>query len=178
MWIVAPQNYLGLFRNIGPWGPIKAMESMESSPQEKASGICIFKSPLFCQVQYSCTYHTMGWLRLFSDVLEPSMIFSFIYPGSSTWWWWFLSSPEDMLIDFRERGREGGGEREKCQCEREHWSVVSHQTKVWTHNPGMYPDQESNLQPISLWADAPTNWATVARAHLIILITNEKLQET
>ena len=112
MWIVAPQNYLGLFRNIGPWGPIKAMESMESSPQEKASGICIFKSPLFCQVQYSCTYHTMGWLRLFSDVLEPSMIFFLsildhllddddFYPHPRTC----------LLISEREEGREGERER-------------------------------------------------------------------
>ena len=33
--------------------------------------------------------------------------------------YYFLSSPEDMLIDFRKRGREGEREGEKRLCERE-----------------------------------------------------------
>ena len=39
-----------------------------------------------------------------------------LHPKGPKWHSWtatfFLSSPEDMLIDFRERGREGGGRRE------------------------------------------------------------------
>ena len=35
-----------------------------------------------------------------------------------------------------------------------------------THNPGTCPDQESNPQPSAARDDAPSNWATLARALL------------
>ena len=34
----------------------------------------------------------------------------------------------------------------------------------WNLNLGICYDWESNLQPFGLWNDAPTNWATLARA--------------
>ena len=47
-------------------------------------------------------------------------------------------------------------EREKQQ------SVASHPRPDWnrTHNLGMRPDQELNLQLFGVRDDAPTNWAT------------------
>ena len=39
----------------------------------------------------------------------------------------------------------------------------------WTHNRGMFSDWELNLWPFSLEDDAPTNWATVARAVVSVL---------
>ena len=53
------------------------------------------------------------------------------------------------LFIFRDRGREGEREGEKHQ-----YVVASHvpPTGDLAHNPGMRPDQESNLQPFSLQA--------------------------
>ena len=39
-----------------------------------------------------------------------------------------------------------------------------------TYNPGMCPDQELNLQSFILWDDAPSNWATLARAETWFLM--------
>ena len=58
----------------------------------------------------------------------------------------FKSSPEDMFIDFRERGRE----REKHWCEKETLIGCLPYT----------PQPKSNPQPFSLRVDSPTNWAT------------------
>ena len=33
-------------------------------------------------------------------------------------------------------------------------------TLLRIHNLGMFPDQESNLQPFGVWDDTPVNWAT------------------
>ena len=59
----------------------------------------------------------------------------------------FLSSPEDMLIDFGEKGREV----------EKHQSVAFHMlpTRDWTNNPGMCSDRE----PVTFqfMNDAPTN---------------------
>ena len=49
-------------------------------------------------------FHTENLMHIFSLLL-------FIYL--------FLSSPKDIYIDFRKRGREGGRERERDHCERE-----------------------------------------------------------
>ena len=71
-----------------------------------------------------------------------------------------------MYIDFKERGererKENGREREKgrgevdrgVEREREkHQLVVSciEPTRDWTHNLGMCPDWESNLQSLGVW---------------------------
>ena len=59
----------------------------------------------------------------------------------------FLSSPEDILINFRERGRWGERERE-IERERERdidqLPLECAQTRDQTHNPGACPDQELN----------------------------------
>ena len=39
-------------------------------------------------------------------------------------------------------------------------------TGGWICNPGMCPNQESNMGPFSLWDDAATNWSTPAMAAL------------
>ena len=59
----------------------------------------------------------------------------------------------DMLIDFRERGREGEREGEK------HCLVASHICPNWRPNP----------QPFSVQDNAPTNWATLARGERVFL---------
>ena len=52
----------------------------------------------------------------------------------------FLSLPEDMLIVFRERGREGEREEEKHRLV----AFRMHSDRGdQTHNLGMCPDQES-----------------------------------
>ena len=72
----------------------------------------------------------------------------------------FLSSPEDIFSLLLEREEEGGGEREKYQPA----TPICAQTRDRTHNLGMCPDWDSNLQPFGLQDDAPTNKATPARA--------------
>ena len=67
-----------------------------------------------------------------------------------------------MFIDFRERGREGEWEGEK------HPSVVSCTHPSWdqTHNSGIKVNRQSNLWPFGLRDDAPSHWATPARAEV------------
>ena len=75
----------------------------------------------------------------------------------------FKSSPEDMFIDFRARGRGREGRRE-----RERETLISGRnidqlppiyalTRDQTCNLGMCPDQGSNLQPSGVQDIAPTN---------------------
>ena len=71
---------------------------------------------------------------------------------------------QGYLFIFREKGREGEREGEKHQCEK-HWSVASSLSpdQDRTCNPGMYPEQESNRQPFSLWNDVQPiepHWST------------------
>ena len=63
----------------------------------------------------------------------------------------YLPSPEDMLTDFRVRGREREKEGEKY--ERKRLPFVGAPTGDLTLNPGMCTDQESNPQPLGLWDD-------------------------
>ena len=80
-----------------------------------------------------------------------------------------LSPPplEDMLIDSREWGREGKRER-NINGREKHQVVASCTWWDWnwdqTHNLGMCPDRESNLQRFGFGDDAQINWATPARA--------------
>ena len=68
-------------------------------------------------------------------------------------------SPEDMLIDFRERGRDGKRERNID------WLLLAHAlTGDKTCNPGTCPDLNSNLQPFGLQNDASTTCTTLTRA--------------
>ena len=54
-----------------------------------------------------------------------------------------------MLLIFRERGREREREGEKCMV-----AFHTPSTGDLAHNPGMYPDWESNWQPFGSQADA------------------------
>ena len=56
---------------------------------------------------------------------------------------------QNMFINFREREK--------------HWLIASH----------MHSDQELNPQLSGVWDDAPTNWATPARACYTVLSTNK-----
>ena len=95
------------------------------------------------------------------------MTSSALNPGSWHQEWWspdwhtcteltvvllFKSSPEDVLIDLRERNTDV---RDK------HWSAASRHAPTWdrTHNLGMCPDQGLIPQPLGAWDDALTNWA-------------------
>ena len=53
-----------------------------------------------------------------------------------------------MITDLRERERE----RVVASCTCPDWGQ--------NHNLGMCPDEESNLQPLGVQVDAPTNCAT------------------
>ena len=56
----------------------------------------------------------------------------------------YLFFKDFYLFTFRERGREGDREAEKHQC------VVAScvpPTRDLAHNPGMFPDWESNRRP-------------------------------
>ena len=46
-----------------------------------------------------------------------------------------------------------------------------------TWNLGMRPDQESNAQPFGVWYDSPTNWATLARTTVEIILKMKLNQE-
>ena len=67
---------------------------------------------------------------------------------------------------LREREREREREKETSMWKRNinRLPPVWAPTGDWTWNPGMCPDQESNLWPFGSWGNAPSNWATVARA--------------
>ena len=79
-----------------------------------------------------------------------------------------------MLIDFRERGREGRKEGENTDV----LPLVHALTGDQTHNLGMCPDQESNPWPFDLWDEAPTNWATLAMTNIIFLFKKRKRKNT
>ena len=66
-----------------------------------------------------------------------------------------------MSIDFREE-RKGEREREPSMWERniDRPPPIHAPTRDQTHNLGMYPDQESNLQPFGVQDDTSINWAT------------------
>ena len=66
----------------------------------------------------------------------------------------FLVLTRGCAIDLRER-REGEMGRKNVNAREKHQSVP-----LQTHNPGMFPDQESSLRPFGLWDNASTNWAT------------------
>ena len=68
-----------------------------------------------------------------------------------------------MLIDFLERGE---GRERNIDVKEKHQSVASCMHPDWdqTRNLDMCPDRESKPQPFGLGNDAPTNWATPARA--------------
>ena len=57
-------------------------------------------------------------------------------------WFFFQSSLEDMLIDSRERRREGERDRNFDQL-----PLVRTPTGDQTHNPGVCSNQESNQRP-------------------------------
>ena len=73
-----------------------------------------------------------------------------------------------MLIDFREKGREG--ERQRNIDVREKTStgclLVHTLTGDQFSNAGRCPNQESNPRPFSLQDEAPTKRATLARARV------------
>ena len=54
-----------------------------------------------------------------------------------------------MFIDFKERGREGEGEKKKCQCERNIDDL--------NLQPRYVPCPEIKPQPIGVWDDIPTS---------------------
>ena len=64
-----------------------------------------------------------------------------------------------MLIDFRDREKEGERMGEKSQYVREISRVVSYTLPSMdlAHNPGMCTDWELNPRPFSLWDNALTN---------------------
>ena len=64
-----------------------------------------------------------------------------------------------MLIDFRERGREGEKEGEKHRCEREALTDCLSFCPDWdrTHSLGMRLNQIANLWPFGLWDYIPIN---------------------
>ena len=60
-----------------------------------------------------------------------------------------------ILFIFRERGREGEREGAKERERNINWLPLAHaMTGDRTHNPGTYPDQESNRQLFTLWDKA------------------------
>ena len=69
------------------------------------------------------------------------------------------SSPEDMLIDFRERGREGERERKKIDVGEKHdqLPLICALMGDGTCNLGMCPDWELNPRPYSLLDVAPAS---------------------
>ena len=79
----------------------------------------------------------------------------------------FLSSPEDMLIDFREKGRGRETERNIDMRERHllfAFCTLPHQGP--NPNWDMYPNWELNPWPFSLWDKTPSKWVTLARDEL------------
>ena len=72
-----------------------------------------------------------------------------------------------LILKFILLEREEVGGRRRHQCERE-TSIGCLLVCAWsrdrTPNPGMCLNGKLSQQPFGLWDDAPTNWATLARA--------------
>ena len=102
------------------------------------------------------------WLLLFFFLLpspspSPSPSFSFFF--------FFFSHPRTCLL-ILERGEGKEKEREINIIVRGNinWlPLIYSPTRDQTCNLVMCPNQKLNPQPFSLWDDAPTNWATLAR---------------
>ena len=85
-----------------------------------------------------------------------------------------------LIYVFSQRGREGKREGEKHRSEKhrskKHQSIASCVRKHAqpdqgpNHILGMCPDWELNPGPFSLQDNAPTNWATLARADLCLFL--------
>ena len=93
--------------------------------------------------------------------LDPR--FLVLYYGFYFITFYFKSLPEDMFIDFRQRGRGWGGrERERERETGKHWNI-DRLPPVWaltgdqTHNLGMCPDRGSNPQVFGVRDNASTN---------------------
>ena len=67
-----------------------------------------------------------------------------------------------MFTDFREEGRERNKDERDMDVREKHWSVSSSLYSDWGLNLQFrhVPDWESNPQPLGVWDEAPTNWAT------------------
>ena len=83
----------------------------------------------------------------------------------SLFFFFFSYSPEVILIDFREGGRERKREQERereREGEREERDINMREKHggAASHNLGMCPDRGSNPQPSSVWDDAPTSGTT------------------
>ena len=80
----------------------------------------------------------------------------------------YLSLLEDMLIDSKEKGREGQSWRETLMWETDidRLPLIHATSRDWTHIPGMCHDWKLNPWPFGLQNNAPNNWATPARAEL------------
>ena len=70
-----------------------------------------------------------------------------------------------MPTNSKERGKDGKKDRNIDQL-----PPTCALTWSQTHNPGMYPDQESNLQPSGVQDNAPINRVTLARVATIFLM--------
>ena len=84
-----------------------------------------------------------------------------------------------MLIDFRERRRERENRRETSTWERNIHRLPSIYmlTGDRTHNPGMCPDHNRTYDLFVYWLKLrPTNWATWARA-LLVIVESRRRQE-
>ena len=70
-------------------------------------------------------------------------------------------SIQKIHVYWFQRERGVGGERERNI----NWlPPICALTGDWTCNLDMCPDRELNPQPFGVWDDAPTSWATLARA--------------
>ena len=83
---------------------------------------------------------------------------------------------------FRERGRVGGEREKNINVEEKHQSVAScvPQNQGWTHNLGMFPDQESNLQPFGVRRQCSSqlnhpSWAVFSFLNFSLLLEVSKL---
>ena len=101
-------------------------------------------------------------LFCFRKVLLSHYFFFFFY---------LILTRGHFFIAFRERRRGEERERELSMWERnvDQLLLVSSRTGDRTHNWGVCPYWKSIPQSFGVWDDAPTNWATLARAESLFL---------
>ena len=82
------------------------------------------------------------------------------------------STPKAMLIDFREKRREGEREGKRDRCERETSLVASRTCPNWGPNQQLRHMPWLGIQLTTLLSTghAPTNWATLVRAEVFSFI--------
>ena len=162
---------------------IISCEQRQPHCEQSLTGACFLKWPswipvtpsniilpfLFFLLCCAFLFNNYYWLQITTAhacIHILFLFFKFSYPHFRTC----------LLILDRREGRETERERTSIWERYITWLPLTHApTRDQTCNSGTCPDWELNLWPFSLRDDAPTNWATPARATQLFQMTSFRM---